>query len=57
MFIDVAPVARAEREDFALLSDHLQDSVIKTVNLVDEHNSHVETIPPTPGGPSPLIRR
>jgi rubrerythrin len=51
MMISVSPIIRGEREDIGLLSDELQDHALDLANEVDNYNSHIETLPKTPGGP------
>ena len=54
MIITVLSLMRGEREDISLLSDSLQDHVFGLVHHVDEYNSGMETVNPTPGGPIPV---
>jgi rubrerythrin len=51
MTISVFPIIRGEREDIGLLRDELQDEARHLVTEVDDYNSHIETLPRTPGGP------
>lgn len=51
MIIAVLPLIRGEREDIALLGDELQDKVLALTRSVDGYDAHIETIPPSPGGP------
>jgi len=46
----ILAINRGEREDIGLLSDDLQDEARGLINEINDYNSHLEALPPRPGG-------